>query len=195
MIEVAIFGSLALLALGLLIQLALRQNYQQEIEQNAFRRALRVAHLENRMISGSLGFNSIEEESQAINYNYFRNRIMPSPSDGYGVGPRAMTQGSGTVTWGEFLTYLDDSRDSQPRIIVNLDDPGVPAEFRSEDFRKSQPLIQSIDKDAQASGRIDQWNTGSSRSSTATEDTTLTLNTKNNAKVQSRVNTTVNSNW
>lgn len=174
MIELAIFGSLALLALAFLIQIGLRQNFQQEIEQTAFRRALRVAHSENKEIVGSLGWNTIEEESQAISYNYFRNRRLPNPSDGFAVAPRSLTQGSGTVTWGEWLTYLTDDRDSQPRIIVNLDDQQA-LDARSEDFPKDQPLVRHIHKDLNGAAQIEQWPTETSQASISSETTEVTL--------------------
>src|SRR3989338_365860 len=86
MIELAIFGSFAILALGFLIQIGLRQNFQQEIEQTAFRRALIFAKSEG------------DEESQSVQYSYFRNRRAPNPSDGFAVTPRSLTQGSSTLT-------------------------------------------------------------------------------------------------
>ena len=46
LIEFAIMGSIALLAFTVLIQMGLRMNYQQEIQQDAFRNALRIAQNE-----------------------------------------------------------------------------------------------------------------------------------------------------
>ena len=180
MIEFAVMGSIALLALTVLIQLGLRMNYQQEIQQDAFRNALRIAQSEG------------DTESQAIQYNYFRNRRIPNPSEGFAVTPRVMTQGNAAVTWGEWLTFLDGSRDSQPRIIVNLDDQATP-EFRAEDFPADQPLVRRITKGLTGGGEIQQNNAGSSLASHTDETTTMELS--NGAALNSTVNTNINYNW
>lgn len=180
MIEIAIFGSIALLALAFMIQIGLRQNFQQEIEQDAFRRALRVAQ------------NEGDAESQAIQYNYFRNRRIPNPADDFAITPRTLTQAGATVTWGEWLTYLADDRDSQPRIIVNLDDQSAP-EFRSEDFASDKPLISKIQKQVDGASQIQQSNTSSSLNAGSTESTTLTLS--NDSTVSSSIDTNIHRNW
>lgn len=180
LIEFAVIGSIALLALTMLIQMGLRMNYQQEIQQNAFRNALRIAQSEG------------DEESQSIQYNYFRNRRTPNPSEGFGVTPRVMTQGNATVTWGEWLTYLDGSRDSQPRIIVNLDDQSQP-EFRAGDFPTEQPLVRRIVKELDGNGEIRQDNAGSTLASDTTETTTMELS--NGTPVASTVDTPIRYNW
>ncbi len=182
MIEFAVMGSVALLALTMLIQMGLRMNYQQEIQQDAFRQAMRIAQ------------NEGDNESQAIQYNAFRNRRTPNPSEGVGVMPRVLTQGNATVTWGEWLTYLNQSRDSQPRIIVNLDDQSE-REFRSEDFIDvaNQPLVRRITKDLTGSGKIQQNNFKSTLASDTTESTTMELS--NGASLTSSVDTNIRYNW
>ena len=181
LIEFAIVGSLALLALAFLIQIGLRMNYQQEIEQQTFRRALRVAQ------------NEGEEESQAIQYQHFRNRQIPDPSQGFAIMPRTTSQASATVTWGEGLTFLADDRDSQPRIIVHLDD--TEREFRSEDLQDDQPLVGHIRKEIQSASEIQQDNSASRLNTTTTETTTMTLNTNNNDPISSTLTSDVNFNW
>lgn len=191
--EFSILGSVALLALALLIQLGLRMNFQQEIQQDAFRRALALAHSEGKT------------ESQATQYNYFRNRRIPNPSEGFGITPRVMTQGNATVTWGEWLTYLDDDRDSQPRVVVNLDDRSVP-EFRAGDFPADQPLVRRVTKELVGSAEIQQGNSGVTTCGgvTALSDTclaadtteTTTLELSNGSPVSATVTTPpIRRNW
>lgn len=181
LIEVAVLGSLALLALTLLIQLGLRMNYQQELQQNAFRRALITAK------------NEGDDESQAVQYNYFRNRRLPNPSEGFGITPRVLAQGSGTVTWGEWLTYLEnDDPDSEPRIIVSLDDQSS-LDRRSGDFPDHQPLISRVDKDLTGSAEITQDNAGSTLTADSNEHTEMTLS--NGEQLSSDVPTPINYNW
>lgn len=183
MIEFAVLGSIALLALTMLIQMGLQMNYQQEIQQDAFRRAMRTAQ------------NEGTEESQAIQYNAFRNRRAPNPSEGFGVTPRMLTQGNSTVTWGEWLTFLTPgNRSSQPRIIINLDDQSE-QEFRPEDFAAvaDQPLVRRVTKDLTGGGTIQQNNGGSTLASDTTESTTMELS--NGAALTSSVDTNIRYNW
>ncbi len=122
LVEFAIIGSLALLALALLIQVGLRANYQQEIEQQNFRRAMQEAQKED------------EEESQAVSVYQVRDRQVPNPADGLGIMSRSRTEASSTVTWGEYLTFLDDGRESQPLTVVRLNDQEQ--RYRAEDLKK-----------------------------------------------------------
>lgn len=131
MVEFAITGSLALVALALLIQVGLRANYQQEIDQQTFRRAQRIAQ------------NEGDEESQAIVLTHFRDRQVPNPSLGFVLTPRMSTQSNATVTWGEWLTFLAEDRDSQPRIEILVND--TQQTFRSEDIRKASSADESVD--------------------------------------------------
>jgi len=126
LVEFAIFGSLFLVALAFLVQIGLRMNYQQEIEQQTFRRAMSAAQQEG------------DEESQMTTYYQVRHRQIPDPSDGFAVQPRVRTESAATVVWSEFLTFLDRGRDSQPRTLVHLDNtpPGEP--IRAEDLKKQQ---------------------------------------------------------
>jgi hypothetical protein len=162
LIEFAVIGSLALLALAFLMQIGLQMNYRQEIAQQTFRLAMQTAQSEDEL------------ESQAINYQQIRNRQVPDPRHGFAILPRAMTDAGATVTWGEWLTFLADDRDSQPRIVANLD--GQIKEYRSEDLIPDTPLIGAIDKTLSSTGAIHQDNEGSRLSTTTTEDTTVTFN-------------------
>jgi hypothetical protein len=102
-----------------------------------------------------------------------------------------LTLARSTVTWGQWLTYLDDDRDSQPHIIFNLDDSE--ADFRSGDFPAGEPVIRRITKHMEGSGTIQQSNGGSSLAASASETTTLTLS--NGAAVSSTVPTDERLNW
>lgn len=129
LVEFAIFGSLFLMALAFLVQIGLRMNYQQEIEQQTFRRAMNAAQQEG------------DEESQLTTYYQVRQRQIPDPSDGFAVQPRVRTESSATVVWSEFLTFLDRGRDSQPRTLVHLDNADETNSVlvvRSEDLKKQQ---------------------------------------------------------
>ena len=173
MIEFAIIGSTSLLALAFLIQIGLRMNYQQEIEQQTFRLALRRAQDEG------------DKESQAILYQHIRDREIPEPSSEPTIMPRTSTQASSAVTWGEWLTFLADDRDSQPRVVVHVNDTRAD-DFRSGDFEggkegvkkdapKDAPLVSAIHNQFTSTGQLTQASGASSLSSSSSASTTVTL--------------------
>ncbi len=180
MIELAVMGSLSLMALALLIQMGLRMNYQQEIEQQTFRQAQKVA--------------KTGDPVQAVVIYQIRNRIMPNPSFGMPIRPRVQTQASSSVTWHPRLTRLQNKdRPSEPLIRVELDDwrpgkGGTREDYRSDDLiddggpEKKEPIIAKIRKTTTVTPNsyIRQSGSGGTLSTsadvTSTEDTTLTLN-------------------
>ena len=107
------------------------------------------------------------------------------------------------MTWGEWLTYLADDRDSQPRIIVHMDD--AETEFRSEDLKKDvngepMPLVGTIHKDLNSTGTVTQTQAGSSDATTTNETTTLTFHADKNKdgiddQLSSSLTTNTNFNW
>ena len=187
LIEFAVFGSLALLALAFMIQIGLRANYQQEIDQQTFRRALDVAD----------SYSDIEPVS--VSYLQFRDRQIPDPSEGFGIMPRAATTGQAEVVWGTYLGFADkDDRRSQPLTIVRVNN--AEREFRSDDFKNAPddlPLYTRIDRTLTSAGTIRQTRQPNAESSSlatrTTQTTTVTL--KNDAKVSSSVSSGVNWNW
>ena len=126
--ELAVFGSVALAALAFLIQIGLQMNYQQEIDQNTFRRALQAARDEWN------DDNSMDPESHSVQYYQFRNRELPDPNEGFAIMPRTMTQANATVLWGKWKTFLEaGDRSSEPKIITTIDDTDqLETAFRGE---------------------------------------------------------------
>ncbi len=127
--EFAVMGGIALMALTFLIQIGLRMNYQQELEQDTFRRALAEARAEWN------DDNSKDNESHSVQYYQLRNRELPDPGQGFAIMPKTLTQANATVLWGKWKTHLGDDLDSLPKIIVEVDNSGkAPDEtgFRGE---------------------------------------------------------------
>lgn len=183
LIEMALIGTIAVAALGFLIQIGLGLNYEQENDQNAFRRALLMAKCEGDEQEPSNWCNtrvppgvSFSDESQATTMLRMRDRKLPNPSIGFGLVPSTLTMGSATATWGERLTFLDDSTDSQPRVVVRVNDfPDML--YRSGDFPHNQPIVRNIEKTTQMIGTLAQTDsTGSATDATTTENTTVTMN-------------------
>ena len=197
LVELAIFGSLGLMALTFLIQMGLRLNYQQELQQQTFRRALLMAKCEGdgfkplvecvKRVPGV----SDDEESQATVLNQFRDRQMPNPSLGFGIRPRTTTAASATVTWGERLTFLGDDRDSQPRLVVQLNDQR--RSYRSEDVIESQPFVKEITKTLVTDkAELKQIGSVTGLSTQTTETTDLHLGTNRDSTLSSSITSTCN---
>ncbi len=135
-------GVVCLAALGFLIRIGMKANYDQEIRMAAFRRALKAAEVDNGTDQDSLG----------TLYHYIAARQMPDPNDGFLTLPRGRTEASAFVEWGDRLTMaygdgdpaIDTSKGrlTQERILVNNN--GNEQEFRSEDFQESGTFSDGI---------------------------------------------------
>src|SRR3989338_1385595 len=95
LLELAIFGMVALASLGFLIRVGMQMNYDQEIRMAAFRRALAAA----------AAYNGTTQDAIAATYHYASDRQMPNPSDGLISLPRSRTEASAFVEWGDRLTF------------------------------------------------------------------------------------------
>jgi hypothetical protein len=134
MVEMAVFGAIALAALGFLIRVGLRMNYEQEIRMAAFRRALHAAHSDDAR-HGTPG-----QDAVGVLYHYIAHRQLPDVEDGFAAMPRVRTEADAFVIWGDNLTFAhsDDDpatlegRNTQERIVVRSDDSVI--DLRAEDF-------------------------------------------------------------
>src|SRR3989338_5082023 len=79
LVELAVFGSILLAALGFLLRVGMKMNYDQEIRMATFRRALAAAHADN----------GTDQDAMAVLYYYMSDRQMPDPGDGMMSLPRA----------------------------------------------------------------------------------------------------------
>jgi len=119
----------AIAAIGFLIRVGMKVNFDQEIRMAAFRRALAAAHQDNGTDQDALG----------TVYHMISHRQMPNPNDGHMTLPRSRTESSGFVEWGDRFTQayhrdgFPEGRNTQPRILVQSDH-AAPVEFRMEDF-------------------------------------------------------------
>ena len=107
--------------------------------------------------------------------------------------PRVRTEASSTVTWGEWLTFLADDRDSQPRIITQLNDAN--REFRSKDFIEDEPLVGEIHTVLDTNSAVTQTNAGSTLNATTTYTSRMRLNTTADDELTSTLTTAVNRDW
>ena len=119
LLELAVFGASALAAIGFLIRVGLRMNYDQEVRMAAFRRAMAAAGADN----------GTDQDAMGTLFYYASSRQMPNPGDGYTSLTRDRSEASGFVEWGNKLSYAFES------------DNIIPMSPDSDMGRKTQPLI------------------------------------------------------
>ena len=121
LVELAIFGAIAIAALGFLIKVGMKMNHDQEIRMAAFRRAMAAASADN----------GTDKDAMATTFYYSADRGMPNPGDVTMMLPRVRTEASAFVEWGDRMTFAnkpDDDDDgkadggfgfnTQPQIVV-----------------------------------------------------------------------------
>ncbi len=185
-LELAIFGTLALIALAFVLRMGLTANYQQEIDQQTFRWAQRLASNIDKETNG--------RGPHSVTVIHIRDRQMPDPGDGFATMPRVLTQASSVVTWGRFLHRLTDDPESQPLTIVQVND--AQRHFTEKELDPDAELIGQINTTAIATGTSSQDQAGSRLRSTMSHETELSLNTKSpSAPVGSALTSDVELDW
>ena len=162
LLELAIFGSLALLAMAFMLQIGLRMNFQQEIEQQTFRSAMREASNRDKRN---------RKPPQVVSYLQYRDRQTADPGQGFAIMPRFSTQGQSTVSWGKFLTFLTrDDKESKPLTVVSVNGQG-----RINHFGEipSGPFVKKVTKNYTVRGTVSQSSGTASLSTTANESTSV----------------------
>lgn len=122
LVELAVFGSILLLAVAFLIRVGMRMNYQQELAMRSFRDGLRVA--------GKLGKHR-EEQVPQVSYTIFEDRQVPTPGDPFGLNQRTRFAGAANITWGKYLLQTSgmdggEGRPSRLLFHVNYNPDGTP---------------------------------------------------------------------
>jgi hypothetical protein len=122
LVELAIFGSILLFCLAMLIQYGLDANYQQQAQMEAFRKTQKLAFYKD-----GLGAST----SLVI----IKDKAMPDPRDQWGFAERQPIVGAGSVTWNTNLaaTYVKLYTDTPyaqdlPTLYFEVDKANKPAE-------------------------------------------------------------------
>src|SRR3989338_22327 len=191
LVELAVFGSILLAALGFLLRVGMKMNYDQEIRMATFRRALAAAHADN----------GTDQDAMAVLYYYMSDRQMPDPGDGMMSLPRARAESTAFVEWGDRLTYAAGHlRATQPLVAVRLN--GTEQEFRMEDLPHNgltyqddgnvvvgQVAFRSLAREAGTTNigweTLAQSGGGSSTGSTTTTNSWVDVNTVSGDRVSS----------
>ena len=207
LIELAVFGGIAIAALGFLIRVGMMMNYNQEVRMAAYRRALAAAGADN----------GTDQDAMGATYHLIVNRQMPDPSDGFMSMQRMRTEASAFVMWGDRLASafkLDGNETlgykTQPMVIIRSDNiiatdtnPNTELQpLRQEDFNpvgnstSDQGVVtDSTTVNTTTSGSLAQTPTGSSMSSGMSTTSTSTLNTKAGGSISSTDAGTSTVNW
>lgn len=125
--ELAIFGMVALAALGFLLRVGMTMNYAQEVRMGAFRRCLAAAYEDDHTFNDAVG----------TTVHYVLNRRMPNPTDGFMTMPRTRTEASCFAEVGDRLTFafMDDTGFGAGKPVVAVNSDGNARTFPYQDFR------------------------------------------------------------
>jgi len=110
LLELAIFGSLILMILGALVSYGLRYNFQQQADQEVFRKANEYA----------MKGDDVGDEYGSASYTVIRDRHMPDPSNPFGIGQVSPTMASASITRDHRLDAVGTNYDGLPKMIINF---------------------------------------------------------------------------
>ncbi len=108
--ELALIGSIILSILGVLLTYGLRYNYQQQVAQEAFRKAVADASRE-RPLGNPSGTSS---------YVLYKDRHIPDPSDPFAVGQIVSPVASYSITRSYNLQETPDTISELPSIVLDI---------------------------------------------------------------------------
>lgn len=108
--ELAVFGSLMLLLFGYLLNTALSDDYRQQAEMEAFRRALASA-------AGS----TVEGQPISTSHLLIQDRHIPNPSDPFAIGAATAVSAQGGVTRNHELHVVASEEADLPRLNIHIE--------------------------------------------------------------------------
>lgn len=189
MLEVAVLGSILVFSLATLLRVGMRFNYQQQLQQDAFRKALQTAQTNN----------TAAKTVQSYKYLNIQDRQVPNPADPFAVSARTRFGSSSTITYGRFLFETmggskkeNDQRTGQTVLQVDdqtrnyrddeLSDPD------DENHDDDPPLFATVTRSTTvpATGSIEKTESGgaitTTRDSSVTEQIDTVINKRDNAQ-------------
>jgi hypothetical protein len=178
MMEVAVLGSILVFTIATCVRIGLRFNYQQELQQNAFRNALRTARDTNKP----------DDVQQSYNYTIMQDRQVPNPGDHLNLGSRNRFAAGSSVVYGRFLFSATDE-DQDPLFVFDINNTEHEFNYHElwdpeqDDNADNEPLIAETRREvAGASGRITKTETGGSittvQETDVVENVTTVFNTQ-----------------
>lgn len=142
LLELAIFGSILIMLLGVLVNYGLRYNYQQQAMQQAYRKALKSA-------AESVG----DGKPAAVTHVLIKDSHIPNPSNPLGLGSVMPISASASVTRNHKLQEVAITRDELPQITMDVN--GQILIRKTAGFRyESNVPVESKDKYAEIYGSL-----------------------------------------
>ncbi len=129
-LELAIFGSILISLLGVLVSYGLRYNYQQLETQRAFRKAL-----------GSTATSMVPGTPTSVGHMLIEDRHIPNPSDTFGMGAITPLGSSGSVTRSAALHETPDTVNELPVTVYTINDQTF--NFKSAGFVEERNVIET----------------------------------------------------
>ncbi|MBU3934115.1 MAG: pilus assembly protein [Candidatus Omnitrophica bacterium] len=124
-LELAVFGSILIMLLGVLVSYGLKYNFQQQVMQEAFRKAL--------------GVTAVRHST----YVLIKDRHIPDPSNPFGIGAVVPAMSSASVTRDYRLHETADTEDELPRLYLDIN--GDIRAFKTTDLSGGQGEILNYD--------------------------------------------------
>lgn len=116
LLELAIFGSLVIMLLGVLVSYGLRFGFQQEAQQEAFREAYKGARA-----WGECPEDETCDKPSAVSYTVIKDRHIPNPSDIWGFGAVSTVSASeGGITASYNLAAAPETGEELPVMTLNF---------------------------------------------------------------------------
>lgn len=143
-LELAIFGSILIMLLGVLINYGLKYNYQQQVMQQAFREAL---------ASAAVSMNPHTPIS--VSHSLVKDKHIPVPADPFAVGSILPSSSGASVTRNYELMKTPDYEDELPQTVINVQ--GTQYSFKAAGFRDEVIDEESLSRYQEIYGSINVW--------------------------------------
>jgi hypothetical protein len=140
LLELAIFGSIFIMLLGVLINYGLKYNYQQQVMQQTYRKALKGA-------AESAG----DGKPMSVMYVLGRDEYIPNPSQLFGLGSVTPISASAGVIRNYHMQDAPVTKDELPQVTVDIN--GQINSYKTAGFRYETNVPESLkDKYAEIYG-------------------------------------------
>ena len=109
LLELAIFGSILIMLLGVLINYGLKYNYQQQVMQQTYRKALKGA-----------ADSAADGKPMSVTYVLARDKYIPNPSQLFGLGLVTPISASAGVIRNYHMQDSPVTKDELPQVTVDI---------------------------------------------------------------------------
>ncbi len=132
LLELAVFGSIMIMLLGVLINYGLRYNYQQQVAQQTYRKALKGA-----------ADSPKDGKPMSVMYVLTRDKHIPDPSQLFGLGSIMPISASASVIRNHHMQEAPDTKDELPQITVDMN--GQISAYKTAGFRYESNVSEDLE--------------------------------------------------